>query len=91
MAGLNRPRPRKGSHVISAPDRPASGGEPLWRVSDQPVIFVPAPIPPLNVATGGSHELQSAGSSQAVTTFHLFEDEDDDEDEYDYDKPWRPS
>jgi hypothetical protein len=26
-----------------------------------------------------SHELQSAGSPHAVTTFHLFEDEDDDE------------
>ena len=35
----------KESHIVTADDRPASGAEPLWRVSDEPVIFVPAPHP----------------------------------------------
>jgi hypothetical protein len=36
-----------GAHVITAPDRPSPGGEPLWRLSGEPAIFVltlsPAP------------------------------------------------
>jgi hypothetical protein len=29
-----------GAHVITAPDRPSPGGEPLWRLSGEPAIFV---------------------------------------------------
>jgi hypothetical protein len=32
----------KGWPVVTTGDHPASGGEPLWRVSDKPAIFVPA-------------------------------------------------
>jgi hypothetical protein len=43
---LNRARPRphrKGWwRFVTMSDRPAPGGEPLWSVSEEPAIFVPA-------------------------------------------------
>jgi hypothetical protein len=38
--------------VVTARDRPAPGWEPRWRVSDEPVIFVPAPHPAAKCCNG---------------------------------------
>ena len=38
----HRPRGRQGCTLLPRMIAPAPGGEPLWRVSDEPAIFVPA-------------------------------------------------
>jgi hypothetical protein len=45
---------------VVAYDRPAPGGEPLWRVILEPGVFVPDGDPAENVAAGGSRECPSA-------------------------------
>jgi hypothetical protein len=43
---------------VTARDHPPPGGEPLWRVSDEPAIYsLQRFIRPQNVAADGSREL----------------------------------
>jgi hypothetical protein len=55
-----RPRPRKGGDVVTMCDRPAPGGEPLWRVFRRPREFFPSRAWPKRAAAGGYREQPSA-------------------------------